>query len=63
MSQIRRKDLVWLFFGRNYMDLLKDDLKKLYFRFLIPSFGSAMVISGILWIGYGVGMPVLLRVM
>ena len=45
------------------MDLLKDDLKKLYFRFLIPSLGSAMVISGILWIGYGVGMPVLLRVM
>ena len=45
------------------MDLLKDDLKKLYFRFLIPSLGSAIVISGILWIGYGVGMPVLLRVM
>ena len=119
------------------MDLLKDDLKKLYFRFLIPSLGSAMVmsiytltdaivigkgvgpdalaalsittpllcilmsmgilfgvggsvqmsvcrgtgnfekanrfftlsffallvISGILWIGYGAGMPVLLRVM
>ena len=45
------------------MDLLKDDLKKLYFRFLIPSLGSAMVISGILWIGYGVGMPALLRVM
>lgn len=27
------------------MDLLKDDLKKLYFHFLIPSLGSAMVMS------------------
>ena len=27
------------------MDRLKDDLKKLYFRFLIPSLGSAMVMS------------------
>jgi len=27
------------------MDLLKDNLKKLYFKFLIPSLGSAMVMS------------------
>ena len=27
------------------MDLLRDDLKKLYFKFLIPSLGSAMVMS------------------
>ena len=27
------------------MDLLKDDLKKLYLRFLLPSLGSAMVMS------------------
>ena len=27
------------------MDLLKDNLKNLYFRFLIPSLGSAMVMS------------------
>ena len=27
------------------MNLLKDDLKKLYFKFLIPSLGSAMVMS------------------
>ena len=27
------------------MDLLRDNLKKLYLRFLIPSLGSAMVMS------------------
>lgn len=42
------------------MDLLKDNLKKLYFRFLIPSLGSAMVMSiytltDAIVIGKGVG--------
>ncbi len=42
------------------MDLLKDDLKKLYFHFLIPSLGSAMVMSiytltDAIVIGKGVG--------
>ena len=42
------------------MDLLKDDLKKLYLRFLIPSLGSAMVMSiytltDAIVIGKGVG--------
>lgn len=27
------------------MDFLKDNLKKLYFRFLVPSLGNAMVMS------------------
>ena len=31
------------------MDLLRDDLKKLYFKFLIPSLGSAM--AGVLLSG------------
>lgn len=42
------------------MDLLKDDLKKLYLRFLVPSLGSAMVMSiytltDAIVIGKGVG--------
>ena len=42
------------------MDLLKDDLKKLYLRFLLPSLGSAMVMSiytltDAIVIGKGVG--------
>ena len=42
------------------MDLLKDNLKKLYLRFLIPSLGSAMVMSiytltDAIVIGKGVG--------
>lgn len=42
------------------MDLLRDDLKKLYFKFLIPSLGSAMVMSiytltDAIVIGKGVG--------
>ena len=42
------------------MNLLKDDLKKLYFKFLIPSLGSAMVMSiytltDAIVIGKGVG--------
>lgn len=42
------------------MDLLKDNLKKLYFKFLIPSLGSAMVMSiytltDAIVIGKGVG--------
>lgn len=42
------------------MDLLRDDLKKLYLRFLIPSLGSAMVMSiytltDAIVIGKGVG--------
>lgn len=46
------------------MDLLKDDLKKLYMRFLIPSLGSAMVMSiytltDAIVIGKGVGADVL----
>lgn len=27
------------------MDLLKDNIRKLYFKFLLPSLGSAMVMS------------------
>lgn len=58
------------------MDLLKDNLKKLYLRFLIPSLGSAMVMSIytlsfatlafialLLWIIYGFGISALLRIM
>lgn len=54
------------------MDLLKDNLKKLYLKFLIPSFGSAMVMSiytlafatlgivtVILWLIYGMGINLL----
>ncbi len=46
------------------MDLLKSDLKKLYFRFLIPSLGSAMVMSiytltDAIVIGKGVGSDAL----
>lgn len=48
----------------NNMDLLKDNLKKLYFRFLIPSLGSAMVMSiytltDAIVIGKGVGADAL----
>ena len=53
-----------LFFWRNSMDLLKDNLKKLYLRFLIPSLGSAMVMSiytltDAIVIGKGVGADAL----
>lgn len=46
------------------MDLLRDDLKKLYFKFLIPSLGSAMVMSiytltDAIVIGKGVGTDAL----
>lgn len=46
------------------MDLLKDNLKKLYMRFLIPSLGSAMVMSiytltDAIVIGKGVGADAL----
>ncbi len=46
------------------MDLLKDNLMKLYFRFLIPSLGSAMVMSiytltDAIVIGKGVGADAL----
>lgn len=46
------------------MDLLKDDLKKLYLRFLLPSLGSAMVMSiytltDAIVIGKGVGADAL----
>lgn len=46
------------------MDLLKENLKKLYFRFLIPSLGSAMVMSiytltDAIVIGKGVGADAL----
>ena len=46
------------------MDFLKDNLKKLYFRFLIPSLGSAMVMSiytltDAVVIGRGVGADAL----
>ena len=46
------------------MDLLRDDLKKLYFKFLIPSLGSAMVMSiytltDAIVIGKGVGADAL----
>lgn len=46
------------------MDLLKDNIKKLYFRFLIPSLGSAMVLSiytmtDAIVIGKGVGADAL----
>ena len=45
------------------MNLLRDDLKKLYFKFLIPSLGSAMVMSiytltDAIVIGKGVGQSV-----
>lgn len=43
-----------------YMDILKDDLKSLYFKFLVPSLGGAMVMSvytltDAIVIGKGVG--------
>ena len=46
------------------MDLLKDNLRKLYLRFLIPSLGSAMVMSiytltDAIVIGKGVGADAL----
>ena len=46
------------------MDLLRDNLKKLYFKFLIPSLGSAMVMSiytltDAIVIGKGVGTDAL----
>lgn len=46
------------------MDLLKDNVKKLYFRFLVPSLGSAMVMSvytltDAIVIGKGVGAEAL----
>ena len=46
------------------MNLLKDDLRKLYFKFLIPSLGSAMVMSiytltDAIVIGKGVGADAL----
>lgn len=52
--------LIWLYFLEEEMDLLKDNLKKLYLRFLIPSLGSAMVMSiytltDAIVIGKGVG--------
>lgn len=43
MSQIRRKGLIRLYFLEEIMDLLKDNLKKLYLRFLIPSLGSVHI--------------------
>ena len=58
------------------MDLLQDQVKKLYLRFLLPSLGSAMVMSIYtlslvtlavvalaLWLIYGLGISELLRVM
>ena len=50
--------------GGLIMDLLKDNLKKLYFKFLIPSLGSAMVMSiytltDAIVIGKGVGADAL----
>ncbi len=57
--------LIWFyFFGGIYMDLLKDNLKKLYFHFLIPSLGSAMVMSiytltDAIVIGKGIGADAL----
>lgn len=64
MSQIRCYSYLALFFGGIAMDLLKDNLKKLYFRFLIPSLGSAMVMSiytltDAIVIGKGVGADAL----
>lgn len=49
-----------LYIMEGKMDLLKDNLKKLYLRFLIPSLGSAMVMSiytltDAIVIGQGVG--------
>lgn len=45
MSQIRQfKALSGSIFLGGIMDLLKDNLRKLYLRFLIPSLGSAMVL-------------------
>ncbi len=74
MSQIRHKKSYLAFLllskkdftrnGRNKMDLLKDNLKKIYLRFLIPSLGSAMVMSiytltDAIVIGKGVGADAL----
>lgn len=60
MSQIRQLVLSGFIFLEEEMDLLKDNLKKLYLRFLIPSLGSAMVMSiytltDAIVIGKGVG--------
>lgn len=44
MSQIRHLVLSGFIIWRK-MYFLKDNLKKLYFRFLVPSLGSAMVMS------------------
>lgn len=59
MSQIRQSVLSGFIFLEE-MDLLKDNLKKLYLRFLIPSLGSAIVMSiytltDAIVIGKGVG--------
>lgn len=56
--------LAFFFSRRDEMDLLKDNLKKLYLRFLIPSLGSAMVMSiytltDAIVIGKGVGADAL----
>lgn len=64
MSQIRQWSYLAFFFWRKTMDLLKDNLKKLYLRFLIPSLGSAMVMSiytltDAIVIGKGVGSDAL----
>lgn len=65
MSQIRQfKALSGSIFLGGIMDLLKDNLRKLYLRFLIPSLGSAMVMSiykltDAIVIGKGVGADAL----
>lgn len=65
MSQIRQfKVLSGSIFLGGIMDLLKDNLRKLYLRFLIPSLGSAMVMSiytltDAIVIGKGVGADAL----
>lgn len=64
MSQIRCISYPAFFIGGINMDLLKDNLKKLYLRFLIPSLGSAMVMSiytltDAIVIGKGVGADAL----
>lgn len=64
MSQIRQSVLSGFIFLEEEMDLLKDNLKKLYLRFLIPSLGSAMVMSiytltDAIVIGKGVGSDAL----
>lgn len=64
VSRIRCYSYPVFIFGGSKMDLLKDNLKKLYFRFLIPSLGSAMVMSiytltDAIVIGKGVGADAL----